>query len=165
MAFCLLVIELYNIYLKSATGVYFLGKVKVVLKATNLNVTFLYKVFLIVVFCILFSSNKILINLMLFFIQGSGSTSMTKIQQTVATYFRFSLMDLLAKMVAGSPHFVRSVTKWGSFVSSKYVRWQKGKVMYCLFFQNKRKHRHCNFFKYCLSRILLKMYCKIIRIC
>ncbi|XP_052720135.1 myosin-IIIb-like isoform X3 [Crassostrea angulata] len=41
--------------------------------------------------------------------RGSGSTSMTKIQQTVATYFRFSLMDLLAKMVAGSPHFVRCI--------------------------------------------------------
>ncbi|XP_061169935.1 myosin-IIIb-like isoform X3 [Saccostrea echinata] len=40
---------------------------------------------------------------------GSGSTSMTKIQQTVATYFRYSLMDLLAKMVAGSPHFVRCI--------------------------------------------------------
>nr|XP_022321566.1 myosin-IIIb-like isoform X3 [Crassostrea virginica] len=41
--------------------------------------------------------------------RGSGSTSMTKIQQTVATYFRYSLMDLLAKMVAGSPHFVRCI--------------------------------------------------------
>ncbi|XP_071101473.1 myosin-IIIb-like isoform X2 [Haliotis cracherodii] len=40
---------------------------------------------------------------------ASGSTSMTRIQQTVSTYFRFSLMDLLAKMVAGSPHFVRCI--------------------------------------------------------
>ncbi|KAJ8320831.1 hypothetical protein KUTeg_002418 [Tegillarca granosa] len=32
---------------------------------------------------------------------------MTRIQQTVATYFRYSLMDLLAKMVTGTPHFVR----------------------------------------------------------
>ncbi|KAL3856081.1 hypothetical protein ACJMK2_015277 [Sinanodonta woodiana] len=40
---------------------------------------------------------------------GSASTSMTRVQQTVATYFRFSLMDLLAKMVAGSPHFVRCI--------------------------------------------------------
>ncbi|KAK3082812.1 hypothetical protein FSP39_006063 [Pinctada imbricata] len=41
--------------------------------------------------------------------KGSASMSMTRIQQTVATYFRFSLMDLLAKMVAGSPHFVRCI--------------------------------------------------------
>ncbi|KAL5006118.1 hypothetical protein ScPMuIL_017276 [Solemya velum] len=41
--------------------------------------------------------------------QGSGSASMTRLQQTVATYFRFSLMDLLAKMVAGIPHFVRCI--------------------------------------------------------
>lgn len=104
LAFCLLVIELYNVYLKNVTG-------KVVLKATNLNVTFLCKFFLILDFCLFCSSDIILISLMLCFIQGSGSTSMTKIQQTVATYFRFSLMDLLAKMVAGSPHFVRSVSK------------------------------------------------------
>ncbi|CAL1536312.1 unnamed protein product [Lymnaea stagnalis] len=36
-----------------------------------------------------------------------GSASMTRIQQTVATYFRYSLMDLLNKMVSGTPHFVR----------------------------------------------------------
>ncbi|XP_060080055.1 myosin-IIIb-like [Ylistrum balloti] len=41
--------------------------------------------------------------------RGSASASMTRIQQTVATYFRFSLMDLLAKMVAGTPHFVRCI--------------------------------------------------------
>ncbi|XP_053386580.1 myosin-IIIb-like isoform X4 [Mercenaria mercenaria] len=40
---------------------------------------------------------------------GSSAASMTRIQQTVATYFRFSLMDLLAKMVAGNPHFVRCI--------------------------------------------------------
>ncbi|KAL8623918.1 hypothetical protein ACOMHN_054259 [Nucella lapillus] len=39
----------------------------------------------------------------------TGSTSMTRIQQTVSTYFRFSLMDLLNKMVAGTPHFVRCI--------------------------------------------------------
>ncbi|PVD37741.1 hypothetical protein C0Q70_00342 [Pomacea canaliculata] len=39
----------------------------------------------------------------------TGSASMTRIQQTVATYFRFSLMDLLNKMVAGTPHFVRCI--------------------------------------------------------
>ncbi|XP_036367897.1 myosin-IIIb-like isoform X6 [Octopus sinensis] len=38
---------------------------------------------------------------------GQGSTSMTRIQQTVSSYFRYSLMDLLSKMVAGTPHFVR----------------------------------------------------------
>ena len=35
--------------------------------------------------------------------------SQTRAQQTVATYFRYSLMDLLQKMVAGAPHFVRCV--------------------------------------------------------
>ncbi|KAK6166430.1 hypothetical protein SNE40_023124 [Patella caerulea] len=42
-------------------------------------------------------------------LQASGSASMTRIQQTVATYFRYSLMDLLAKMVTGTPHFVRCI--------------------------------------------------------
>ena len=51
----------------------------------------------------------------------TGSTSMTRIQQTVATYFRFSLMDLLNKMVAGTPHFVRSVV-WHCVSISKLVR-------------------------------------------
>jgi len=45
--------------------------------------------------------------LMIKSLKGSASASMTRIQQTVATYFRFSLMDLLAKMVAGTPHFIR----------------------------------------------------------
>lgn len=36
-----------------------------------------------------------------------GLVSQTKAQQTVATYFRFSLMDLLHKLTNGSPHFVR----------------------------------------------------------
>ncbi|KAK3767679.1 hypothetical protein RRG08_022713 [Elysia crispata] len=40
---------------------------------------------------------------------ASGSASMTRMQQTVATYFRYSLMDLLNKMVAGTPHFVRCI--------------------------------------------------------
>ena len=38
-----------------------------------------------------------------------GLASQTKAQQTVATYFRYSLMDLLQKMVNGSPHFVRCI--------------------------------------------------------
>lgn len=33
--------------------------------------------------------------------------SQSRAQQTVATYFRYSLMDLLQKMVSGSPQFVR----------------------------------------------------------
>ncbi|RUS88469.1 hypothetical protein EGW08_003727, partial [Elysia chlorotica] len=40
---------------------------------------------------------------------GEYSASMTRVQQTVATYFRYSLMDLLNKMVAGTPHFVRCI--------------------------------------------------------
>ena len=43
---------------------------------------------------------------MCFFIQTS-TTSQSRNNQTVASYFRFSLMDLLSKMVAGTPHFVR----------------------------------------------------------
>ena len=38
-----------------------------------------------------------------------GLASQTKAQQTVATYFRFSLMDLLQNMVNGAPHFVRCI--------------------------------------------------------
>ncbi|TNN54250.1 Myosin-IIIb [Liparis tanakae] len=30
-------------------------------------------------------------------------------RQTVASYFRYSLMDLLSKMVVGQPHFVRCI--------------------------------------------------------
>ncbi|XP_064598215.1 myosin-IIIb-like isoform X2 [Liolophura sinensis] len=40
---------------------------------------------------------------------SSSNTSVSRVQQTVATYFRNSLMDLLSKMVAGSPHFVRCI--------------------------------------------------------
>jgi len=41
--------------------------------------------------------------------KGNSLASQTKAQQTVATYFRYSLMDLLQKMVNGSPHFVRCI--------------------------------------------------------
>ena len=37
----------------------------------------------------------------------SGLVSQTKAQQTVATYFRFSLMELLQKLTNSNPHFVR----------------------------------------------------------
>lgn len=41
---------------------------------------------------------------------SSPSTgSQTRTQQTATTYFRFSLMELLSKMVTGSAHFVRCV--------------------------------------------------------
>ncbi|CAG4979112.1 unnamed protein product [Parnassius apollo] len=36
-----------------------------------------------------------------------GLASQSRAQQTVSTYFRFSLMELLQKMVSGSPQFVR----------------------------------------------------------
>lgn len=39
----------------------------------------------------------------------SSSTSQSRAQATVSTYFRYSLMDLLSKMVAGAPHFVRCI--------------------------------------------------------
>ncbi|KAL0100753.1 hypothetical protein PUN28_019257 [Cardiocondyla obscurior] len=38
-----------------------------------------------------------------------GLASQSRAQQTVATYFRYSLMDLLQKMVSGSPQFVRCI--------------------------------------------------------
>jgi myosin III len=36
-----------------------------------------------------------------------GLASQSRAQQTVATYFRYSLMELLQKMVSGTPQFVR----------------------------------------------------------
>jgi myosin heavy subunit len=39
----------------------------------------------------------------------SSTTSQSRAQATVSTYFRYSLMDLLSKMVAGAPHFVRCI--------------------------------------------------------
>ncbi|KAL6425676.1 hypothetical protein ACFW04_009644 [Cataglyphis niger] len=38
-----------------------------------------------------------------------GLASQSRAQQTVSTYFRYSLMDLLQKMVSGSPQFVRCI--------------------------------------------------------
>ncbi|XP_058463872.1 myosin-IIIb-like isoform X1 [Malaya genurostris] len=38
-----------------------------------------------------------------------GLASQSRAQQTVATYFRYSLMDLLQKMVTGSPQFIRCI--------------------------------------------------------
>ncbi|KAH0552740.1 hypothetical protein KQX54_014623 [Cotesia glomerata] len=35
--------------------------------------------------------------------------SQSRVQQTVSTYFRYSLMDLLQKMVSGTPQFVRCI--------------------------------------------------------
>ncbi|KAG8034288.1 hypothetical protein G9C98_001372 [Cotesia typhae] len=36
-------------------------------------------------------------------------SSQSRVQQTVSTYFRYSLMDLLQKMVSGTPQFVRCI--------------------------------------------------------
>ncbi|ESO82465.1 hypothetical protein LOTGIDRAFT_134504 [Lottia gigantea] len=68
----------------------------------------------------------ILETLLVLVAHATGSASMTRIQQTVATYFRYSLMDLLAKMVTGSPHFVRclkpnDVKDPGHFDSTKVL--------------------------------------------
>ncbi|KAK0087267.1 hypothetical protein PV325_001365 [Microctonus aethiopoides] len=38
-----------------------------------------------------------------------GLASQSRVQQTVSTYFRYSLMDLLQKMVTGLPQFVRCI--------------------------------------------------------
>jgi myosin III len=56
-----------------------------------------------------------------------GLASQSRAQQTVATYFRYSLMDLLQKMVAGSPQFVRcikpnDIKASGCFESSKVLK-------------------------------------------
>ncbi|KFO18932.1 Myosin-IIIa [Fukomys damarensis] len=42
--------------------------------------------------------------------------------QTVASYFRYSLMDLLSKMVAGQPHFVRCIKPNNERQARKYDR-------------------------------------------
>nr|DBA25152.1 TPA: hypothetical protein GDO54_012716 [Pyxicephalus adspersus] len=42
--------------------------------------------------------------------------------QTVASYFRYSLMDLLSKMVAGHPHFVRCIKPNNDRLPSKFDR-------------------------------------------
>lgn len=56
-----------------------------------------------------------------------GLASQSRAQQTVATYFRYSLMDLLQKMVAGSPQFVRcikpnDIKASKTFESSKVIK-------------------------------------------
>uniref|UniRef100_A0A1A8CQF9 non-specific serine/threonine protein kinase n=2 Tax=Nothobranchius kadleci TaxID=1051664 RepID=A0A1A8CQF9_NOTKA len=42
--------------------------------------------------------------------------------QTVASYFRYSLMDLLSKMVAGQPHFVRCIKPNNDRQANKFDR-------------------------------------------
>ncbi|KAM8967152.1 myosin-IIIa [Pelodytes ibericus] len=42
--------------------------------------------------------------------------------QTVASYFRYSLMDLLSKMVSGQPHFVRCIKPNNDRLPSKFDR-------------------------------------------
>ncbi|KAF7664658.1 hypothetical protein LDENG_00170440 [Lucifuga dentata] len=42
--------------------------------------------------------------------------------QTVASYFRYSLMDLLSKMVAGQPHFVRCIKPNNDRQTNKFDR-------------------------------------------
>ncbi|XP_078518924.1 myosin-IIIa [Lissotriton helveticus] len=42
--------------------------------------------------------------------------------QTVASYFRYSLMDLLSKMVAGQPHFVRCIKPNNDRHANRYDR-------------------------------------------
>ncbi|XP_077997309.1 myosin-IIIb-like [Glandiceps talaboti] len=39
----------------------------------------------------------------------SGPVTQSRNKMTVASYFRYSLMELLSKMVAGTPHFVRCI--------------------------------------------------------
>ncbi|OCT75584.1 myosin-IIIa isoform X2 [Xenopus laevis] len=42
--------------------------------------------------------------------------------QTVSSYFRYSLMDLLSKMVAGQPHFVRCIKPNNDRLANKFDR-------------------------------------------
>ena len=51
----------------------------------------------------------------------SSTNTQTRIQRTVATYFRYSLMDLLSKMVAGAPHFVRWVSSILFFINLQFL--------------------------------------------
>lgn len=55
-----------------------------------------------------------------------GLASQSRVQQTVACTFRYSLMDLLQKMVAGSPQFVRCI-KPNDYQQSK--RFDAAKVL------------------------------------
>jgi len=55
-----------------------------------------------------------------------GLASQSRSQQTVATYFRYSLMDLLQKMIAGTPHFIRCIKPNDS---GKAKEWNREKVM------------------------------------
>lgn len=55
-----------------------------------------------------------------------GLASQSRVQQTVACTFRYSLMDLLQKMVAGSPQFVRCI-KPNDFQQAK--RFDAAKVL------------------------------------
>ncbi|XP_043381521.1 myosin-IIIb [Chelonia mydas] len=54
-----------------------------------------------------FSAGRIKIDTMEMMRHPEETTNMKR--QTVASYFRYSLMDLLSKMVVGQPHFVRCI--------------------------------------------------------
>lgn len=60
------------------------------------------------------------------FYNSRGLASQSRVQQTVACTFRYSLMDLLQKMVAGSPQFVRCI-KPNDFQQAK--RFDAAKVL------------------------------------
>lgn len=51
-----------------------------------------------------------------------GLVSQTRNLQTVATYYRYSLMDLLHKIVSGTPHFVRCLKPNDSKMASSFSR-------------------------------------------
>ncbi|KAL7032575.1 hypothetical protein ACKWTF_007349 [Chironomus riparius] len=53
-----------------------------------------------------------------------GISSQSRVQQTMATYFKYSLMDLLQKMIAGSPLFIRCI-KPNDIKGPKYFEKEK----------------------------------------
>lgn len=148
LAFWLLVVELYNIYHKNATGVYFLGKWR-----------WCWKLLILMShFCI---NSSLLLFSVFYFLQIKF--------WSIWCFFSFRDQDPPVwpkfsrpwRPIFDSPWWICWPRWWQALptLSGQSLNegplcpqniWQKGKVMYCLFFQNKKKHHHCNFFKYCL---------------
>ncbi|GAU98067.1 hypothetical protein RvY_09264 [Ramazzottius varieornatus] len=56
--------------------------------------------------------------------------SQTKAQQSLSTHFRYSLMDLLSKIVAGNPHFIRCI-KPNDEMAAGFFCYSKVKLQLC----------------------------------
>lgn len=85
--------------------------------------------------------------------------SQSRAQQTVASYFRYSLMDLLQKMVDGSPQFVRCIKpndmkRANCFVPQKVIN----QLRYTGVLETIRIRRHGFSHRYTFAEFL-KRYC------